>query len=132
MVNNVVKAKQDLKTKPMINLLSDKVREEFQKWLLNDYRIANDKKCGYIICTSFIDNLVPSMQYGVLVDYFDSVGIDINVHRHDRFRFDYDIKDSGNGWLLFNEYDIKGTRDEARKAAIQKADELRNNDLQPK
>ena len=67
------------------------------------------------------------MRYGVYVDFFDSVGIIISVYK-DYEGFHWCIGDRDNhdgdeqkGWGCFTD-----TRPEARTAAIEKANELRN------
>lgn len=58
-------------------------------------------------------------RYGVFEDYFDSVGIRISINQHDGTYW-YDIQSP------FFECDEVKTRLKARTAAIEKADELRN------
>ena len=65
--------------------------------------------------------LPESMQYGVYVDFFDSVGIDIEIYTT-VYGFDFMIKT--NIFLSYFE-----TRAEARTAAIEKANEIYNERL---
>ena len=105
--------------------LKGQAKEDFEKWLdsIKEVVIKNTST----LCATFPYNfyqLSPSMKYGVYVDWFDSVGIQVN----------------GTGWLMFTfsiSYEdvsvkrIKGeaynSRPEARTAAIQKANEIYNN-----
>ena len=117
--------------------LTGKCKEDFEKWaLLNaeyifDYAIENDDKTGIptyegrYFHYQDIDDLPKSMQYGVYVDFFDSVGIKISVNfTHENFRFD--------GWwftILTNNDEIDkpfDTRQEARTKAIEKANDIYN------
>ena len=89
--------------------LTDKCKEAFEKW-------NSENNYGAYKFEDFND----SMKYGVYVDFFDSVGIPISQSTQiDRLR-------------LYSSFSIKGviemhkTRNEARKAAIQKANEIFN------
>ncbi len=67
-----------------------------------------------------------SERWGVLQDYFDSVGVDINIKRFRQTgRFFYTIFDD-----VYQSYqDTLNSRPEARTAAIEKAVEIRNEQL---
>lgn len=102
--------------------LTGKCKEDFEKWYLEDYTFG-------ISHISFIDfDAIPmkSMQYGVLVDYFDSVGLNILL----TVEWDYGYIIAENRYEEIEEvkkwYD---TRPEARTAAIEKANDLRNEQL---
>lgn len=113
-------------------MLTGRCQEEFEKWL--KFEIGEDK--GYIYVGSdeiFYPYLLSdfkelpfSMQYGVYVDFFDSVGIDISIKLCGYMKYDYSIKDKESQSLLFTEYDWSKTRTEARTKAIEKANELFN------
>ena len=105
--------------------LTGKCREEFDKWFtdsdnhkgLDAEQIALDRKYRL----NLFYQLYPSMRYGVLVDYFDSVGIDI-VDNIDSCANDFRYLSK----VDFKYIDAHNTRSEARTAAIEKAYELRN------
>ena len=59
-------------------------------------------------------------RYGVFVDYFDSVGVDIEICKYHVSQEYYYMINDGDEENRFE------TRPEARTAAIEKADELRN------
>ncbi len=93
--------------------LTGKCKEEFEKWYLKNYPSHDFGN---------ISSYPPSMQYGVLVDYFDSVWIDIYIQSYNKQKI----------WraVVGHEYTKgKNTRQEARIKAIEKANEIRNNQL---
>jgi hypothetical protein len=101
-------------------MLKGKANEDFEKWLkLQDY--------GELFELGFEDGFFGypfSMQYGVLCDWFDSVGIVIEIK----------IQTLGMFNAIF--YDVFGdficasllvkTRPQARQKAIEKANEIYN------
>jgi len=98
--------------------LTGKCEIDFKKW-----RIA--KKDSHLK-DWFFEELMPSMQYGVYIDFFDSVWIDIETPlKWDKIGY-LSIVDGGyvnkkdNGFIPFK------TRQEARTAAIKKANEIYN------
>ena len=94
--------------------LTGKCKEDFEK-----FRIS--KKDSYLK-HCFFDELEPSMQYGVYVDFFDSVGVNISeslVFTLERHGYSFSIE-------LYSDYEIYKTRPEARTSAIQKANEIYN------
>ena len=98
--------------------LTGKCKKEFEKWLvcgdgsINFEKYYNDKYGSDDPYTWFTE-LPKSMRYGVLEDYFDSVGVNISSFPHYEFHKSLDN-------ILFN------TRPESRTAAIEKGDKLRN------
>jgi hypothetical protein len=104
--------------------LTGKCKEAFEKWFIK-YRKENALR---LVVKDFY-LLPPSMQYGVYVDFFDSVGIWIS----DSFSNGH-IIGSKRGYFcsIFNGRDVTeytetvSTRHEARTKAIEKADELYN------
>ena len=100
-------------------MLTGKCKEDFEKWFLKQWDI---KKLEYFYF------LTSSMQYGVLVDFFDSVGIRIVIDMD----FENKVYDK---FVLYIEYkkhcfcnygmNFK-TRPKARNEAIKKADEIYN------
>ena len=98
--------------------ITGKCKAEFEKWFTNSdnhqgfdaEQIALDRK--YRLKVFY--QLYPSMQYGVYVDFFDSVGINSSSFSH------YEFYKCNLDNTLFH------TRPEARTAAIEKANELYN------
>ena len=91
--------------------LTGKCKEEFEKCYLKG--VHNEENYHRHVITSFYSKS-ESMQYGVYVDFFDSVGIDSSSFSHYEF-YKCNLKDT-----LFK------TRLEARTAAIEKANEIFN------
>ena len=93
--------------------LTGKCRKEFQKCYLG-YSTEED-------LWNHNNVLTDSEKYGVLVDYFDSAGIDI-VDNIDSCANDFRYLSK----VDFKFIDAHNTRPEARTASIEKANELRN------
>ena len=108
--------------------LTGKCKEEFEKWFTKD--IEDFENYDQHLLNEFYKQIY-SMKYGVLVDYFDSMGVIIEVLPI------CELKISGlriMGYRFYVNGDIKGnvilnSRPEARTTAIKKADELRNEEL---
>ena len=108
--------------------LTDKCKVDFEKWFwVNPENNIGLKKEQLLIVKKaqlkiFYD-LTNSMKYGVYVDYFDSVNLPININCYG----------NGESW----QYDIAtlpmiydaNSREEARDKAIEKANEIRNEQL---
>ncbi len=105
--------------------LTGKSLIDFEKWYLN--RKGNDVKrdvqnrLNYLVFLSSED----AMKYGVYVDWFDSVGIEITIHNNFKgiYKFGYKVMNM-SCYGMPNKHE---TRPEARTAAIQKANENYNN-----
>lgn len=98
--------------------LTGKCKEEFDKWYINnhckDLTVPNLIKLELRLFKSMHD----SMKYGVYQDYFGSVRIDIDAI--------YVIEE----YDVYNIYqDLYNHRPEIRKNTINKANELRNEQL---
>ena len=104
--------------------LTGKCKEDFEKWVSKQpYSISHDvgeRAMNIVPLSEMIEQLPQSMQYGVLVDFFDSVDIGISMNQYNNTYW-YDIE---------NPYTIDGdelkSRPEARKQAILKANEIYN------
>lgn len=110
-------------------ILTGKCLEDFRIWYKNNFlkELPIRLMFPYSI---FYNYILQSMQYGVYVDFFDSVGIYISImasHSHyvaSEFH-GFDICVEGNGFC----YDIDSAfkqRQEARKQSIIKANEIYN------
>ncbi len=100
--------------------LTGKCKEEFEKWFKEEH-------VKWMSSTHYFYNaLSSSMQYGVYVDFFDSVGIDIEIWIECSYKPKYTLDFYA---VLINDEPRTGsfsTRHEARTAAIEKANELFN------
>lgn len=101
-------------------MLKGKAKEELEKWLLTDLDYVLIDDCLSLDRYNLFEHLTPSMKYGVLVDWFDSVGIYIEIYGLDN-KFISFVNDSS----IHNEWDL--TRIQARQKAIEKANEIYNN-----
>jgi len=121
--------------------LSGKAKEDFETWVCdrdntatNEYDFKLDEFGWLMFYSSYWHKLPESMQYGVLVDWFDSVGIildvqpvlDYNNNCYTKVRhwmvtvFQLGIIDED---FNSNKYE---TRPQARLKAIEKANEIYN------
>ena len=117
--------------------LTGQAKEDFEKWFnrpeSEEYDLINNLTNYDQSIHEPIDHfrsLTTSMRYGVYVDWFDSVGIEIIVDTS------YIAKDY-NRWFFcihydggLNDYDsgsASNNRTEARTSAIEKANEIYNN-----
>jgi len=112
--------------------LTGKAKKDFEKWYRN--YIGNHKGRNLLIdgtYNSFFKKLPQSMQYGIFVDFFDSVGmmIELQVHVDPTMqggcfkKFKAVILFKGRFVNVPNGY---GKRYNARTEAIKKANELYN------
>ncbi len=112
--------------------LTGKCKTDFEKWfLLSDFRESFSENAnlelGEVITKAFYSFPHP-MQYGVFVDFFDSVGTFISI---DPFLKDDDVLEFY--WVFVNDHFARTdsceeykTRHEAREQAINKANEIYN------
>jgi len=98
--------------------LTGKCKEDFEKWYLK-YIILNSEKLISNTDVNYFNLLTESMQYGVYVDFFDSVGIRISMNQFNKeYWFDIDPQ--------AEDCECLKTRTEARTAAIEKTNEIYN------
>ena len=123
--------------------LTGKCKEEFEKWYLFDYikmipekdwelEFINQFEITRLYLIKEFYNKKPSEKYGVLIDYFDSVGIEALVMRWKGKYVESIYKMSNDKSLTGGLHEgRKGfkTRPEARTKAIEKANEIRNEQL---
>ena len=102
--------------------LTGKCKADFEKWLCKEHNYTDDEGIPY--ANDFYE-LPNSMQYGVYVDYFDSVGIIIEITT--------DHKKIPTFWVDINNKQVDdielNTRQESRTKAIEKANEIYNEKL---
>lgn len=110
-------------------MLKGQAKEDFEKWLrrtelINEFTLLpwiKDKNIGIQFYS-----LPFSMQHGVLVDWFDSVGIYISISHNEvnrKYYYDISTKPMSNDITTYSIY----TRTQARQKAIEKANEIYNN-----
>ena len=104
--------------------LTGKCKDDFEKYLNKLRKHDTERKFADVemILESqgyYFEDIPQSMQYGVYVDFFDSLGIDIDVFKS---KFILKFYNTVNG---LESYPFK-TRQEARTKAIEKANELYN------
>jgi hypothetical protein len=97
-------------------VLTGKCKEDFEKWLSNQYTES------YKIEEWFY-NQRENMKYGVYVDFFDSVGIQIVINWESGDGFEFWVP--GYGWNT-NYADYVQTRQEAREQVIERANDIYN------
>tara|TARA_R110000772_G_scaffold97878_1_gene197244 strand:- start:155 stop:481 length:327 start_codon:yes stop_codon:yes gene_type:complete len=105
--------------------LTGKCKEDFDKWFEIEY-----SSCA-IYDYWINEDLGISMQYGVYVDFFDSVGISVNNKRVDFNNQTWFCSIVNNNYIeIKNDLPINHfkTRTQARAAAIEKANEIYNNE----
>ena len=95
--------------------ITDKTLEAFREWLPK-YVFQSAKDLMGMFDLDDFNEFIPSLKYGVYVDFFDSVEIDIDdIFKGELFEL-YTINQ-----------DDRNYRREAQIAAIEKADSLFNN-----
>ena len=101
--------------------LTGKAKERFKMWLFR--QLQTDEIMENILELEFFETFPDSMKWGVYVDFFDSIGFNVGINKYglsDDFMW-FVVKDD----LVFREF--SNTREEARTAAIEKANEIVNN-----
>jgi len=122
-------------------MLKGKAKEDFEKWVYKNVKHYITKKPKFGVNTMEFEfnsefYILPfSMQYGVLVDWFDSVGINISIEPYwcvckitteinQEVTFDMMVfSDSQCDY----DYSNHATRPQARQKAIEQAIEIYNN-----
>ena len=118
--------------------LVGQAKKDFEKWVFENVKHYTTKKPKFGVNTmEFEFNsefyiLPPSMQYGVIVDWFDSVGIEIFVKGFkfpalDKKEYYFIITDSIMCHLNNHLENRTETRTQARQKAIERANEIYNN-----
>ena len=109
--------------------LTGKCREDFEKWFMSsdvfNLNFLHLQNIQVFDRTKHFYKYPDSMQYGVYVDFFDSVGIYVmDKHNEVARRFYYDISTKPMSNDITSECNL--TRPQARAAAIEKANEIYN------
>ena len=119
-------------------MFTDKAKEKFKEWLkLQPLSVPDIERalCIYPTTILLFDQLPPSMQWGVIQDFADSLGIYITIDFYgesipDEIKFQYTFDCYGEYEVKPNKIDYAEigfkTRQEARTEAIKKLNELIN------
>jgi hypothetical protein len=119
-----------------MELINGKCREEFLKWIKNKkYSIIHDvgeRDMNIVPLNEMFEQLDFSMQYGVLVDFFDANGIIIDIQIHTEPTMQGAKFTKFRPEILFNGafHNVGasfGKRETAHTEAIKKANEIFNN-----
>ena len=104
-------------------------KEAFERWYIKtnckDLNLLGEIRTEFRM---FYNVLTPSMQYGVYVDFFDSVGIEIMTPKKSALIWSWHIRDNSiikriNSTLIFT------SANEAQSAALTKASQIFNERL---
>lgn len=109
-------------------ILTDKCKEAFDKWYvpyIRKHPFVGDKYFDDTLIDQFYE-WTDSMQFGVYVDFFDSVGIYIRTNKCYVSNNDWSYTIDSDTNCIKVVANIK-TRTEARTKAIEKANEIYNN-----
>lgn len=99
--------------------LTGKCKEDFEKWY------KQTSKQNYINYGMFL-NMPLVFQYGVYVDFFDSVGIFCEDRRYNTTKMAWVVKYPNFDGVQDRFDSLTKTRQEARVQAIEKANEIYN------
>tara|TARA_R110002167_G_scaffold5443_2_gene25645 strand:+ start:205 stop:525 length:321 start_codon:yes stop_codon:yes gene_type:complete len=103
--------------------LTEKCKEDFENWILNDDN-SEEYRFGQNLSTNF-EELPSSFKYGVYVDFFDCAGIYISVSGLVLSKtYICDVSMNSNVEYYYDGFE---TRKGARNEAIEKANEIYNN-----
>jgi len=104
-------------------MLTGKAKIEFEKWYIQ-YAEQTNYTMPLTVPNGFYA-FHPSMQWGVYVDWLDSVGINIEIepNYYNGWSYGVCIASSGGKYEVFN---LHKTRHEARTQAIKKANLIYN------
>jgi hypothetical protein len=105
--------------------LTDKCKDDFEEWLKDNYH-----EYDFYNIMEWWEHIF-SMQYGLYVDFFDSVGINIKCNGYSLGReydrtFKYEVTNEMSSIIKDYEGGCFDTRYEARKRALEKANEIYN------
>jgi len=107
--------------------LTGKAKQDFEKWFEENLYCLRLGSAGVhtIILKDVFEKLPDALMYGAYVDFFDSVGVDVDI-----MKYMNDVNGNKCDWQIAvnnsDEFHIQITRHEARTKAIEKANELYN------
>jgi hypothetical protein len=96
--------------------LTGQAKIDFDKWIF---------KQDEIYSVRWATRLPDSMKYGVIVDFADSVGVDVSIRSLEQDRFDWRTFEYDKNDIAYSETFFE-TRPEARREAVKKFNELYN------
>lgn len=108
-------------------ILTKQCKEDFEAWIVKEYNYGLTEtyidEDGVLWQNGRVFYTIPlSMQWGLLDDFFESVNIEIVVRKREG-KYNWFAGESVKNF----EVDDHESKDEARKKAIEKANELYNN-----
>lgn len=111
--------------------LTDKAKVDFEKYWITIFIGEKTNKLFKFFNITEIPvaiifwNLLPySMQYGVYIDFFDSVGLQLSIHCWDNNKYSFTTLKEGR---YMRQYKLEvSSRHKARTKAIEKANEIYN------
>jgi hypothetical protein len=107
--------------------LTGKCKEDFEKWLIISGTYGEEEYHDNEDLLSHFENLKPSMQYGVYVDFFQGTGKKAQVYIAPFFNYDLGTMYEWGAWADGQFVISCEAPKEARTAAIEKANEIYNN-----
>ena len=107
--------------------MEGKAKIDFEKWVRINWAgewMIQPSAAHQILCdlTNHLNKLPPSMKFGVIQDFFDSVGIYVSFEIHHELEDGFVVSIGAAQPWRKNFY----TREKAREAAIKKACEIYN------
>ena len=111
--------------------MKGQAKKDFEKWYSENRLSKQASSTSVSVGESFISlsqfkRINPSLQYGVIVDWFDSVGIVVDILKTDYDKmFNFEVYNEQNSGLTQWSGKEK-TRPQARQKAIDKAVEIYN------
>ena len=104
-------------------MLEGKAKEDFRKYYIQTEGLQDKTIQSQRLELLLFYAMSESKQYGVLVDWFDSVGLRIEVKIKPHEEFNYGVWDN-TGWIISSRF--FNTRNTARQQAIKKANQIYN------
>jgi len=109
-----------------MELFTGKNKTRFEEWLISQGYYTNNKN---ILAWVYFDKLPFEMQIGVILAYYDSLGLWVNTWKEHGWEFEIERIDENKIELKWEEGKNFTTRNEAYKQAFIKADEIINKTL---
>lgn len=114
-------------------MVTGKNKEQFEKWFKRDFKGWVDNEIGNACADSDLEDfydLPLSMQWGVYLEYYDSVDICIEIPSWSQTGgYSYGVRIAKEPYSLEIIKNSWGTRREAQIEALKKADEIVNKRL---
>jgi hypothetical protein len=108
--------------------MKGKAKEQFEEWYNENYEFVEMPSIDDSFCINTFYELPEAMQWGVYQDFADSIGVRITIavfyDQMLKYTRGYELR--VNDELVFDSGDVFETRQEARNAAIEKLNELIN------